>query len=97
MVRQHKNFIKEKKVAPEVDSYFHVMQIFQRLDWDPILSLLDYYFLHVVREIYTNMDEKNEHSGWYLRTHVWEHEIRVTRDYLDVLLGCRNDAPMLTQ
>lgn len=89
--RQHKNFIKEKTVALEVDSYFHIADMFQRLGQDPTLSLPNYYFPHLVCEFYANMDGKSEYNGWYIRTHVRGREIQFTRDHLAALLGYRDD------
>lgn len=74
-----------------MDSYFYIIEIFHRLGWDLILSLPDYYFPHLVREFYANMDHKDGYNGWYLGTHVGGHEIRITRDRLTTVLGYHDD------
>lgn len=49
-------------MAANVGNYFHVEETFVRLGWDPILNLPERIYLNLVREFYTNMVDKEDHS-----------------------------------
>lgn len=91
--REHKGFIFEMHVAPDVNAEFKLTEAFDILGWGPILTLPDHYYPQLVKEFYANVVNKSGHSGENIRSYVRGRRIEVERSTLAQLLGVRNTGP----
>ncbi|KAL6576447.1 hypothetical protein OROHE_000228 [Orobanche hederae] len=60
LIRTQTKVLIEKDISPEVEDTFHLTELFRTLHWENAFALPPYYYEELVREFYTNVENKKK-------------------------------------
>ena len=77
----------ENTILLSIKEKFHLKEAFDVLWWRPIVEIEGDYYPNLVRQFYTNIEDKEDNSSRGIRTFVKGVHIEVTKEYIVDLLG----------